>query len=328
MSAFDVFNGDGFTLTSLTAAINETEHLPSRIGDSGLFQESGVTTTTINIEKKGDKLVLVESSERGSPGILIKGNKRQLIPFNAIHLQQDAVIIADEIQNMRAFGSETVAEMMANYTNLRFAKMRRNLDATLEHHRIGAIRGKVLDADGSTVLVDLFQAFNLTKQTHDLALGTATTKVREKLVQAKRKITKKLGGVMVTGWKCYMSENFSDNFINHDNVTKLYERYNEGSVNRDDVREDFRLAGISFEEYQGQVNGVDFIPAGKAYLVPMGVDDMFITRFAPADHADTVNTMGLPLYADIDVKKKLVELEAQSNPVVLNTRPDCVLELS
>jgi hypothetical protein len=36
------------------------------------------------------------------------------------------------------------------------------VDATLEHLRIGAIKGQILDADGPAVIYDLFTEFGVT----------------------------------------------------------------------------------------------------------------------------------------------------------------------
>ena len=42
------------------------------------------------------------------------------------------------------------------------AEMTTKMDATLEHLRIGAIKGQILDADGSAVIYDLFTEFGVT----------------------------------------------------------------------------------------------------------------------------------------------------------------------
>jgi hypothetical protein len=330
MASFDVFKGDGFTLSQLTLAINTGPHVPTLIGDSNLFTEEGVTTTTVQIEKQGSKLVLVPSQERGGNGIVVNGDKRELIPFNTVHLPQRATILADEVQGLRAFGSESEAEMVEAYVNKRFMKLRKNLEVTLEYHRIGAIQGKVLDADGSTVLVDLYNKFGLTQQTKSLVLGTATTKVRNKLIEAKEMLEESLGAEMYSGLICYCSSAFFKDLISHANVEKAYERWQDGAMLRNDPRAGFVFGDITFKVYRGKVGGVDFIPAGKAYLVPEGIQDMFVTHFAPAPYMDTVNTEGLPFYANQELlsMNKGVALEAQSNPLCINTRPDCVLELS
>jgi hypothetical protein len=330
MASFDVFKGDGFTLSQLTLGINTGPHVPTLIGDSNLFSEEGVTTTTVQIEKQGSKLVLVPSQERGGNAIVVNGEKRKLIPFNTVHLPQRATILADEIQGKRAFGSETEAEMMEAFVNKRFMKLRKNLEVTLEYHRIGAIQGKVLDADGATVLVDLYAKFGLTQQTKSLALSTATTKVRNKLIEAKEMLEESLGAEMYSGLICYCSSTFFKALISHANVEKAYERWQDGAMLRNDPRAGFVFGDITFKVYRGKVNGVDFIPEGKAYLVPEGIQDMFVTNFAPADYMETVNTDGLPFYANQELlpMNKGVALEAQSNPLCINTRPDCVIELS
>lgn len=330
MAGFDVFKGDGFTLTSLTAAINTGPHVPTKIGDSGLFTEQGVTTTIVQIEKQGSKLILVPSSERGGNGVVINADKRELIPFNTVHLPQRATILADEVQGLRAFGSESEAQAVEDYVNQRFQKMRRNLEVTIEYHRIGAIQGKVLDADGSTELINLYTKFGITKQTKSLVLGTATTKILTKLLEAKEMLEESLGAEMYTGLTCYCSSSFFNKLVEHATVKEAYARWNNGAALRDDMRAAFVFADINFCVYRGKVGNTDFITADKAYLVPEGVQDMFMTNFAPADYMEAVNTMGLPFYANQELlpMNKGVTLEAQSNPLCINTRPDCVIELS
>jgi hypothetical protein len=41
-------------------------------------------------------------------------------------------------------------------------EMATKMDATLEHLRIGAIKGQILDADGSALIYDLFTEFGVT----------------------------------------------------------------------------------------------------------------------------------------------------------------------
>ncbi|MDK2124490.1 major capsid protein [Chitinimonas sp. DQS-5] len=67
----------------------------------------------------------------------------------------------------------------------------------------------------------------------------------------------------------------------------------------------------------------------EAYAIPEGVSGLFITRFAPADYLETVNTLGLPYYAKIWplANDKGLSLEAQSNPPNLCTRPRAVIQL-
>ena len=53
---------------------------------------------------------------------------------------------------------------MQAVVNDRLAMMAMKHDATLEHLRIGAIKGQILDADGTTILYDLFDEFGVSQQ--------------------------------------------------------------------------------------------------------------------------------------------------------------------
>ncbi len=59
-----------------------------------------------------------------------------------MHLPQRGAVIADEVQNVRAFGTESELETVQNLVNRKLEKMRRNIDATMEWQRIGAIKGR------------------------------------------------------------------------------------------------------------------------------------------------------------------------------------------
>ena len=330
MPSLDIFNDDAFSLVNLTKAINEGEHLPQRIAELNLFSEEGITTTNVMVEKKGETLALVPAGQRGSPADATSGDKAKLIPFPTVHLPQRATIIADTIQNLRAFGTESEVETVQSVVNKRLNKMRRNIDATIEYHRMGAIKGQVLDADGSTVLLDLYTAFGVSQQTQAMALGTTTTKVRELIVKAKRKAEDALGAQMYRGMRALCSADFFDAFVAHGSVEAAYDRWMNGEFLRGDVRSGFYHGGVFWEEYRGSVGGVPFIAAGEAYLVPEGVPDLFVTNFAPADYEETVNTLGLPYYAKQETLRmgKGREIEAQSNPLCLNTRPRAIVKLT
>ena len=56
MADIAIFEDDAFSVSSLTAAINEQEYLPGRISSLGLFREEGISTLTVQIEKDGDTL--------------------------------------------------------------------------------------------------------------------------------------------------------------------------------------------------------------------------------------------------------------------------------
>src|SRR5699024_10027897 len=113
---------------------------------------------SVVVEHQSGLLQLVPSTARGGPGKVVGADKRKARSFIVPHLPQRGAILADEVQNVRAFGSENEAQAVQTVVNNRLASMRRNLDATIEYHRLGAIKGLILDADGSEIY-DLFAEF-------------------------------------------------------------------------------------------------------------------------------------------------------------------------
>ncbi|MDL4861443.1 major capsid protein [Halomonas elongata] len=321
-----IFDSDIFSLSSLTAAINEVQYVPNQIGSLGLFEAEGISTTSLIIEKDGNTLDLVENKPRGAPGTVVGADKRTGVSFTTAHLPTTATINADEVQNVRAFGSEDQEQAVQTVVNRRLAKMAQRIDMTHEYHKLGAIQGKVLDSDGTTVIYDLFQAFGITQQSVDMVLDTTSTDVQGKCLDIHEKIEDALSGLTYSGVTVLCGKSFWRKFIGHKAVKEAYERWQAGERLRGDPREGFMFGGIFWERYRG--GGKIKVADTQAHAVPTGVLDLFISRFAPADYMDTVNTLGLPFYSSSETLRhnKGAELEAQSNPAHLCTRPQtCIL---
>lgn len=330
MAEISIFEDDAFSVSTLTATINDSPVVPGRIGALGIFDEEGIRTTTVQIEKDGETLALVPAGQRGQPGLVVHGSKRLMIPFNTIHLPERAAINADEIQGIRAFGSETELDAVQTLVNKRVEKMRRQLDATHEFHRIGAIKGLILDADGSTVLLDLFDRFGLVQQTLDFELDVGTTELRQKCNDLLDMIEEALVGLTFSGVRILCGKEFWRKLIIHKAIKETYLNTQMASSLRGDPREAFEFGSCVFERYRGKVGSLAFVGDNDAYAVPEGVAELFITRFAPADYMETVNTNGLPYYAKQEriPFDKGIQLESQSNPIHLCTRPRAIVKLT
>ena len=331
MATLDIFNNDAFSLSSLSQVIVDIPRVPTQIGDEGLFTEYGINTLTMMIERQGSALKLVPSAPRGGIPEPVALTNRKIIPVAAIHLPQSGSILADEVQGVRAFGSETEVDAVMNLVTRKTTVMKNNLDLTLEYQRMGAIKGQVLDADGSTVLWDMYSIFGFTQETVFFDLSNATSNIKQKCIDLKRKIQIKMGGRSVTGVKVKVSDSFFDALVSHAKVLDAYERWNDGQFKRESqVNGEFEFCGITFQPYSGGTSAGDFIAAGLGYAYPTGVPGMFQTAYAPANFMETVNTQGLPYYLKQQAMKfdVGVELYSQSNPLHLNTLPEATIKVS
>jgi hypothetical protein len=325
----DVFKNDAFSTVSLTDAILKRPYKPGRIGTLGLFRERGITTTTAVVEEKDGALSLIATTPRGGVPSTIGANKRTARSFLVPHLEREARIQADEVQNVRAFGSENTLEAVQTIVNERLTDLRAMHEVTLEHLRAGAIKGIILDSDGATPIYNLFTEFGLVQQTAAIAFTNAATDVRARAIAVQRLIETELGAEPVSGYRAFCGDTFFDALVGHAKVqTSL--QYQESKLLRTDLRAGFEFGGITWENYRGRVGAVSFFPAAEAYVVPEGTS-LFATYFAPADFIETVNTVGLPVYAKIAYDEELqrwAKVHTQSNPLPICLRPRAVVKVT
>lgn len=326
----DIFNNDAFSVTNLSLAIQDLPYVPGQISSAGIFSEEGIYSTTFSLESRGTTVGLVSNQPRGSASGKIQVNdKAKLIPFMTTHLPQRWEILADEVLGKRAFGSESELEMAQTLVNRKIEKCLRDHALTIEFQRLGALRGQVLDADGTTVLLDLFTTFGITQSTLSFALGTAGTDVNNKCVQAARLLESKLGGIGYRGLRAYVNSSFYDKFTTHASVKEAFSLWNTNTnFLQTDNRRGFVFGGIEWIEYRG-LDPVS-IATDEAYLVPLGVPDLAKTFYAPANYMETVGTTGLPYYAKMEPMdfNKGMEGEFQSNPLSIVTRPQAIIKLT
>lgn len=325
----DVFKGDAFSFTELTTAINKIPYVPTRIGQLGLFEEEGVATLTVAIEMQNGVLTLVPAAARGSRGPAKNIEKRNVRDFRPVHLPQTVVAMADEVQGIRVFGSQTETETAQAYLNKKMAVARRDLDITHEWQRMGAIKGVVLDANATDVIYDYYTEFGVTQTVLDMALDNDATKVRGKCTTLDRLVEDALGGVTSSGLHALVSAEFFDALVDHPAVVETF-KYTNGGPLRENQRKVFEFGGVTWEEYRGKVGSTRFIAANEGYVFPLGVPDLFKTFFAPAPYMDSVNTIGLPFYMKQKVMDmdKGMEYEVQSNPLHICTRPEAVIKVT
>jgi len=330
----DIWDGEGFTIESLTAAINNEPYRPGQVSASGIFDEDGVTTTRISIEERNGKLGLVEPSLRGGPGETRGDDDRNLVPFDIDHFQRDDSVLADEVQNVRAFGTTDQLETVQDRVERKAKRHAQDLTMTLEHLRAGAIKGIVTSKSGKT-LIDIYNRFGVAVPAAvSLELDVEGTKVgsvwQDVIYSIEDDLDQPYGGIHV-----FTGRDFHKSLWTHKSVTETFIYHSGAETLRRDVPDVFEFGGATWERYRTGAKatadlGSPYIAATDARVVVKGVPDLFITRFAPADYEETVNTIGLPFYAKQYPKPngKGRELEVQMNVINLCTKPKTLRRLT
>jgi len=327
----NVFTSDAFSNASLTAAINKMSFIPGRA--RSFFYEEGIDTTNVVVEERGGELQLVQTSPRGAPGQTRGMDKREARILKTTHLNLVDRINSESIQDVRAFGS-AANESLMNVVARRQQKLGNDIAGTVENLALGALKGLILDADGTTIF-DLFTEFGVSQHdTIEFLLEDPETDVRSICQQARRLITQELksyarGGVRV---HAFCSDKFFDALISHPDVKTAYERYQIGSQIGAALRNSydygiFVFGDIAFENYRGSDDGSVTIAEGEAILFP---ENLEVNRlyFSPGDFLDSVNSIGLPLYSRLSIDSQFgrwADLCVQSNPLPIVLLPKTLL---
>ncbi|TBV10254.1 major capsid protein [Stutzerimonas kirkiae] len=320
---------DLFTVAAMTAAVNKLPTVPTKAGELGIFDEKGVTSTSVVIDEREGRLVLVPNTSRDGDANTVKPSGRARRTFETLHLPLGRPLLPNQLQGVAAFGEEEAPiAVQAKIINDHLQELKNSIDATREHLRIGALRGKLLDANGS-VLYDLYDEFGVQQKKATVNLSNADTDVRKACLDAKRHAEKKLGGVMVKGFASFCGPDWFDAFTEHARVKAAFANYQEAQDRLGgDMRSGFTHGGITFIEYDVTVSTQCFIPADVAQVFPIaqGVFRMFN---APANYNETVNTLGRPFYGKGEARAmgKGWNVEAQGNPLAMCMFPEALVEL-
>lgn len=336
----DIFNQDAFSVIALTDALRDVKPRPSRLGDLGLFQPSGVHTTEIAIERIGDTLQLVAPTPRGGPGETRDMPKRSIQTFKIPHLQRDWSVNADEVQGVRAFGSETGLQTMQGIIMERMLINLSDLDVTDEYSRLGAVQG-IVSYKGGQVL-NLFTSFGVAQAAEiDFDLTNAAPvdgSLREMCSKVIRATRKAVGGLNFGYVHALAGDDFFDDLLRHKEVRDTYRGWTESRILRDSyvgknrgTNPILEFGGIIWENYGALEDSGDGALLGihpdKAKFFPVGIPGFFRTYWAPADYDETVNTRGLRTYAKQWPMQngKGVHGETQRNALHICTRPGALL---
>lgn len=337
----DIFNSNAFSVAELSMAVDLIPPMWDRIGQLNLFPDKPVGTTSVAIELRNNQLNILPTRPRGGPASVGGVGRRSALSINIAHIPHEDTITSDEVQNVRAFGLPVRLETLMDVTNRKLEAMRRKHDITIEHLRAGAMQGIVLDADGSTPILNLFTLFGVSRPQIYLDLAGGSVNLVHATNQIKRWMKDKLLGDTFTGIRALCAPDFFDSFLSSAQVTnayKLFTSLKEVNVLRDDLTSTWRptvfpFEGIEWEEYRayasveaadGSTTSYQFLPAGTCCFVPYGTRESFQTAWAPPTFLDLVNTAKpLRYYARAQPAKfnTHVDIHTQSNPMPICTKP-------
>lgn len=333
----DIFNNDAFKLQSMTQAVEKMPFVPSFLGSLGIFgQGEGVATDTVTVERKDMILTPIKTSQRGTEPTMGTTEKGKLRSFSIPRVAKGDQVFAREIASVRAFGTESELVTAAQIIAQKQMKLRQEHELTMELHRLGAIKGILLDTDGAT-LYDYFSEFGISQPAEidfDLDNAAPVAGVLRSLVSNSvvRPIARALGaawnpGVRIIG---LCGDTFYDQFVNHADVVKTYVNWLAASDLREGTAfKSFNFADVEWINYKGtDDNSTVAMGTGKVQFIVTGVPGLYRRINGPGEDFETVNTIGRPIYSNLvrdDKRNQWVQPEIYSYPLHMVTRPEVLL---
>jgi hypothetical protein len=326
----DIFRGDAYGVVPLSIAINNLKFIPGFVSGRGIFNEISIAQTAVAIEEHNNVLTLVAPSPRGAPGHTVAKPRRTMRMLGVPHFEINDAIMAEEVQGVRPFGQETGTEVVMTKVAERMQMAGQSLEYTKEHARVGAIKGIVTYADGTTL--NLFNEYGITPPAainFPFSTAPATGNIRQICAQVIRTMGNNLDGQGFTGVEAICGDAFFDaliscaevrtTYLNMQDAAELRSAYISGGQSWGS----FAFGGILWTNYRGYAQSNPMVETDAAYFYPTGVPNLFPTVYAPADYIETVNTMGLPRY----VKQypmpndKGIHMDTQMNTLNFCARP-------
>lgn len=334
MATMDIFNNSAFSMTALTGAVDKVQYKPQLLGSMNVFEPMPVRTRTFFVDRRDNVMTLIPNSPIGAPPKELAVNLNNAIPLKSTRLSEGFTLYAEEIQGVRQFGSETeLMQVQAEYLR-RMGKVRDDMDLTHENHRLGALQGILLDADGTTVIYNYFTEFGVTAPTAiNLHLDVTTTNINTILRQMVRATSRRAGGLIdpSTTWHALAGDAFYDALISHPMVERTYLNWQAAAELRNSIGAafgDFSFGGVIWHNYRGtDDNTTVAIDTAEAILFPVGAREVFKKAMAPAEFGPYVNTLGQDTYAmnipDRD-RQAWTRGELYSYPLYFCQRPDAL----
>lgn len=329
----DVFGENAWGVIEFQEDVVErVEHKPQLLGELGIFEPVYSRSQSIAIADKNKTLTLIPTSEMGAPPEEMVPEGANVRLFQASRLAKGSTIYAIEMAGVTALPFDMKTKEVAEEASDRTGAILDDMELTWEHMRFGAIQGKVMDANGTTVLIDWFKEWGIAEPDEiNFSLGTAGTDVRKKCRDVKRIMKKNAKGIWTPATRvaALCGDEYFDKLVNHPQIkeTKLG---TERAVMLEgiDGYSAIEIEGITFINHQGTDDGSTIaIGSNKARFFPVGARGAFKAGFAPANEFKPyLNQKAREYYglllADPSGREAWDRVELYSYPIFMCTRPE------
>jgi hypothetical protein len=320
-NVLDIFKNDAFSQANLREIPMSDDFTPGAIGAMNLFTPRPINTEVVIIYMEAGQLHLIPATDRGAPEIMATRKTGEFFGLRTSRLAKTDSVRAAEMLNL-ANSAFPLSQRMRDAGTLvrdRMNQLRKDMEATRELHRLGAVQGKVIDADGTRVLFDFFTAFGISQPAYvdiafdDIGEEDLAFEFQENFyVPMYRAMQIRQGGVMVpTGFTvaAFVGDTFWNKLIRHPAVREIWKAQQVGRsiamaanpLATPPLWTSIEFAGVEWIHYMGAISGPLKIATDEARFFPRGAPDTYEVYFSPGETLSSVTGNGQEEYPIVRV---------------------------
>lgn len=339
--ALDIFRTDDFRATTMTELVGDIDYVPYELEAMQIFEPVYLRTTTVTLYEEDGQLHRIPTSERGSPEPLATRRGRTIRQIEGIRIAKRDRVMSHEIQDLVNPRLPTATRLM-NANDLvqeRQTELLDDLKYTEEFHRLGALQGVVMDADGTTELNDWFDEFGIappvdvTFDMDNMDEGELRQFIDENIntpiLRALRR--RRRPGTTI---HALAGDEFWQKLISHPGYERLF-LVDSLQARREAFGESMlwqskEFAGVTWHHYYGDDDQELEIPADEAIFFPMGAKGVFKVYYMPGEQIGEANERAKEYYSIVSPDHRInmnewVDIRVRAYPLFTCLCPQALL---
>lgn len=309
----DIFRNDAFSTANLRRVVSNVDYVPQFLRNSGMFKPVGIDTEYVIVLWDDQKVRIIPTTERGAPDIMQNRDKGKMILLKTPRISKIDSVRASELMGVAntALPQNVRIRNAAELVNERTARLKSDKEMTLEYHAMGAVAGgKILDADGVTVVADFYTEFgiappalvdvdfpNISEDNFMMFFQDTFLRPTMRVLKDRKTPTTQLGALV--------GDTFWNKLMTHPGFREIYKLEMQArAISRatnplvqPNAWMEVDFGGIRWINYMGTDDGTTIaVPTNEVRFFPLNVQDMWEVYYAPGETFSQVGQKGQPEY--------------------------------
>lgn len=326
---------NAFQLVDRTNEILKLPQSWTLLGDSGLFRDEFLSTSTVTFEERNGALSVIKDQIRGAKPQTRSGTVRKLHAYQTSHHPvEDSVYPQDIAGVIRPGSTNQEVDQEAAAVLRKMVEIERSYAVTKEIAQFKTLSTGNIWAPNGTISANFYSDMGVARNEVNFELATATTDVIDKCNQIVAGFQASANeGQVVSRVVGYASPAFFSALVAHPKVvqTHIYQQIGLDNITQQraggmGLYRRLNFGGIEFIEVATVIAGETLVPVKDCVFVAFANDDSFVCYHSPAQRFGYVNTVAERMYAWVYKNERATEITIEAEMGMLNVlrRPNFV----